>query len=99
MGDVGGNAGEGRAELVDLPVLSCVESQSFVLCFSGDVEGVRIVDELPPEGGIIPVVVGSSFGFGDFRNIFSGMLVSETETLPQIFALKVWPLVFDIRRH
>ena len=99
VSDVGGDAGEGWAELVDLPVLGCVEPQGFVLFLSGDVKGVRIIDELPSEGSIISVVIGSGFSFGDLRYVFPGVFVSEFESLPQIFALKVWSLIFDICRH
>ena len=99
MGRVGGDAGEGRAELVNLPFLSCFESRGLVFCFRGDVECIRVIYEFPTKRRVVPVVVGSRLCFGDLGDVLAGILVSETESKAQIFALEIRSLVFDVCWH
>ena len=53
-------------------------------------------DKFPPERGVESFVVRSCFDFCHFYHILSRMFVGELEAEPQIFALKIGALIFDV---
>ena len=94
--DVGGDAGKGWAELLDCTIFCGLQAERLVFVLRGDIEGVRIQDELPSKRVVKAVVVGACFDFSHLCDISPCLLMGEAEPQTEIFPKEIGALVFHI---